>query len=268
MYLIFDTETTGLPKKKKAPLEPISNWPRLVQLAWMVCDCRGGIISKENRIIEPDNFEIPIKVAKIHGISTQIARKEGDPLVIVLHDFLRASRSAKFLVAHNTDFHKKVLLAEFMRNDIRQSLHHTRTICTVKESMDFYGIDLGLGYRYGYKYLKLPELYSFLFNRPYQGGHNASDHVIACSECFFAMLRRGLLSFETRFKIQNCMATMDRQNNRRLRQKGVTSKRELKTFPPQRNDIQIPKSEKSSFFSEFRKLLQRSANNFLNFLDG
>ena len=32
MYLIFDTETTGLPKNWKAPLTDFDNWPRMVQL--------------------------------------------------------------------------------------------------------------------------------------------------------------------------------------------------------------------------------------------
>jgi len=35
MYLFFDTETTGLPKNWKAPIEDLNNWPRLVQLAWL-----------------------------------------------------------------------------------------------------------------------------------------------------------------------------------------------------------------------------------------
>jgi len=34
--LFFDTETTGLPKNWKAPVEQLDNWPRLVQIAWQV----------------------------------------------------------------------------------------------------------------------------------------------------------------------------------------------------------------------------------------
>jgi len=30
MFLIFDTETTGLPRNFKAPLTDFDNWPRLV----------------------------------------------------------------------------------------------------------------------------------------------------------------------------------------------------------------------------------------------
>ena len=55
MYLIFDTETTGLPNNWKAPLTDFDNWPRLVQLAWQLHDIKGGLIEKNNLIIKPSN---------------------------------------------------------------------------------------------------------------------------------------------------------------------------------------------------------------------
>ena len=36
MFLIFDTETTGFPRNKKAPLTDFDNWPRMVQIAWQL----------------------------------------------------------------------------------------------------------------------------------------------------------------------------------------------------------------------------------------
>ncbi len=36
MYLIFDTETTGLPKRWDAPITDTDNWPRAVQIAWQL----------------------------------------------------------------------------------------------------------------------------------------------------------------------------------------------------------------------------------------
>ena len=67
MYLIFDTETTGLPNNWKAPLTDFDNWPRLVQLAWQLHDIKGGLIEKNNLIIKPDNYDIPYNSTKIHG---------------------------------------------------------------------------------------------------------------------------------------------------------------------------------------------------------
>jgi DNA polymerase III subunit alpha len=46
MYLIFDTETTGLPQNYSAPLTDFDNWPRCVQLAWQVHDETGKLISE------------------------------------------------------------------------------------------------------------------------------------------------------------------------------------------------------------------------------
>jgi hypothetical protein len=43
MYLFFDTETTGLPKNWKAPVTDLNNWPRLVQLAFLLFDNNGNL---------------------------------------------------------------------------------------------------------------------------------------------------------------------------------------------------------------------------------
>ena len=59
MYLIFDTETTGLPQNWKAPLTDFNNWPRCVQLAWQVHDIQGKMIEVKNYIIKPDGYDIP-----------------------------------------------------------------------------------------------------------------------------------------------------------------------------------------------------------------
>jgi DNA polymerase III subunit alpha len=58
MYLIFDTETTGLPKSYSAPLTDFDNWPRLVQLAWQLHDGKGKLIRRNNLIVKPEGFEI------------------------------------------------------------------------------------------------------------------------------------------------------------------------------------------------------------------
>ena len=80
MYLIFDTETTGLPQNWKAPLTDFSNWPRCVQLAWQVHDVEGKLMEVKNYIIKPESYDIPVNAEKIPGISTERAIKQGMPL--------------------------------------------------------------------------------------------------------------------------------------------------------------------------------------------
>ena len=59
MFLIFDTETTGLPENWKAPLTDFDNWPRMVQLAWQIHDIKGELVDVKNFIIKPENYDIP-----------------------------------------------------------------------------------------------------------------------------------------------------------------------------------------------------------------
>ena len=77
MYLIFDTETTGLPKKWNAPVTDSNNWPRCIQLAWQLHDKSGKLTSSNSFLIKPDNFDIPFESEKVHGISTALALKNG-----------------------------------------------------------------------------------------------------------------------------------------------------------------------------------------------
>ena len=56
MYMFFDTETTGRPRKYKAPVEDLNNWPRMVQLAWLIFDKGEKQISEKEFIIKPDGF--------------------------------------------------------------------------------------------------------------------------------------------------------------------------------------------------------------------
>ena len=48
MYLVFDTETTGLPKNFNAPLSDSDNWPRMVQIAWQLHDEDGNLIENQD----------------------------------------------------------------------------------------------------------------------------------------------------------------------------------------------------------------------------
>jgi DNA polymerase-3 subunit alpha len=77
MYLIFDTETTGLPKKWNAPITDIDNWPRCIQIAWQLHDEMGKISEHQDFLIQPDGFNIPYDAEQIHGISTLLAVEKG-----------------------------------------------------------------------------------------------------------------------------------------------------------------------------------------------
>lgn len=90
MYLIFDTETTGLPKRWDAPLTDFDNWPRCIQIAWQLHDELGNLIENQDYLIKPKGFNIPFDAEKVHGISTELAEGQGATLEEVLEKFKEA----------------------------------------------------------------------------------------------------------------------------------------------------------------------------------
>ena len=133
MYLIFDTETTGLPRNKNAPLTDLENWPRLVQLAWQLHDGKGNLLSQQNFIIKPEGFDIPFKAEQVHGISTSRAIEEGHDLKSVLAHFSSDVEKTEVLVGHNIEFDVSIIGAELLR-----SLHSTERFLSLRK------VDTGL----------------------------------------------------------------------------------------------------------------------------
>ena len=162
MYLVFDTETTGLPLNFKAPLTDFNNWPRMVQIAWQIHDIRGELIEVKNYIIKPDGFTIPYNSEKIHGISTELANKKGVPLNEVLSLFSNALNNASYVIGHNISFDNNIVGCEFLRSGLENLLTEKISVDTKEEGTEFCQLPGGRGGKY--KWPNLSELYVKLFN--------------------------------------------------------------------------------------------------------
>lgn len=189
MYLFFDTETTGLPRNWKAPVTDLNNWPRMVQIAWILFDGHGNRLSVNEHIIKPENYIIPYDVSKIHGITTERAQREGDDLTMVLNAFNQEIERADTLVAHNISFDEKIIGAEFIRKNIRTSFSSKRKICTMQAGTNICRIPGP----YGYKWPKLAELHKTLFGVGFDEAHNASVDIEATARCFWELRRKSLI---------------------------------------------------------------------------
>ncbi|MDH5608041.1 MAG: DNA polymerase III subunit alpha [Cyclobacteriaceae bacterium] len=191
MYLIFDTETTGLPRNKTAPVEDLDNWPRLVQLAWQLHEANGKLISQGNHIVKPEGFTIPFNAEKIHGISTQRALEVGKDLGDVLENFVSDIRRARVLVGHNITFDINIIGAEFLRTKRENFLVQYPAVDTSEDTRDFCQLSGGIGGRP--KQPKLIELYEKLFGMGFGDAHDAAYDVDATAKAFFECLKRGIL---------------------------------------------------------------------------
>ena len=189
-YIFFDTETTGIPCDYKAPISNSDNWPRLIQLAWILTDKDGNELKRKSAIIYPDGFSIPTDAVKVHGISTEQAKQDGLQLQEVLEEFMRDFTRAKEIVGHNIDFDIHIVGAELYRKGMpTQDIFTKSSICTMRSYPYICGI-LGEHINFNQKWPKLEELYYKVFGCGMENAHDALGDVIATKECFFELKNR------------------------------------------------------------------------------
>ncbi len=195
MYIIFDTETTGLPKRWDAPITDTDNWPRCIQLAWQIHDEMGNLVEHQDFLIKPDGFDIPYDSEKIHGISTALAEEQGVPLEDALAKFNIALDKAKFVVGQNIGFDLNIMGCEFYRYGVDSKMASMPVLDTCTEvTADLLKIPGGRGGRY--KLPNLTELHSYLFGVPFAEAHNATADVEATTRCFLELVRREVFTVE------------------------------------------------------------------------
>lgn len=161
--LIFDTETTGLPKQRQAAEKGPNNWPHIVSISWIVLDTVTNTELKiRNYIIRPEGWEIPEDSVKIHGITKELAMEMGSDLLVVMEEFIKEECDG--WVAHNFEFDMGVVVNAVLW-DLKLQFPATpqRKFCTML---------LGKGicrlpgkFKNSFKPPKLKELYFHAFKR-------------------------------------------------------------------------------------------------------
>ena len=188
MYIIFDTETTGLPRNWQAPITDTDNWPRAVQIAWQLHDDMGVLLEQKDYLIKPEGYDIPYDAERIHGISTALAEEQGDDLEMVLKEFNIALTKAKFVVGQNVGLDVNILGCEFIRKGLDSPMASMSVLDTCTE-VTATMCQLPGG-RFGkFKLPTLTELHQHLFGEPFGEAHNATADVEATTRCFFELIR-------------------------------------------------------------------------------
>lgn len=159
--LIFDTETTGLPRTRASAEKAPDNWPHIVSISWVILDTDTNTIEKqENHLIKPNGWIIPTESTEIHGITHSFAVENGVELYGVLKKFM--SELYDGIVAHNINFDINVVINAIKWDlgidlpifpKIFCTMNMTRNICKLPGSYD------------KYKSPKLKELYNYTFGR-------------------------------------------------------------------------------------------------------
>jgi len=157
--LVFDTETTGLPKTRENALKGPNNWPHLVSIAWIVLE-NDTILKTQYHIVKPE-WDIPEESVAIHGITKMIALSKGKQLSEIMKLFMEEEHD--MLVAHNMNFDINVVTNAIVWDLKQPQPIFKNTFCTMEASRIMCNIPFGNG-RPGYKSPKLSELYEFTMN--------------------------------------------------------------------------------------------------------
>tara|TARA_B110000858_G_scaffold115278_1_gene131773 strand:- start:841 stop:1470 length:630 start_codon:yes stop_codon:yes gene_type:complete len=185
--LVFDTETTGLPKGRNPSIYETINWPHIIQLSYIVYDSETNeLITVEDDYINiADSVNIDPDSEKIHKISREMLQ-DGIPIEVALDKFNRFSNKCDLLVGHNVSFDKRMIMVEGIRNKVHMIVNDT--YCTMKNSIELCKIEAisKNGDKY-FKYPKLSELYVELFKKEPKNTHNALIDILICMRCFCKM---------------------------------------------------------------------------------
>ena len=117
-FLIYDTETTGLPIKQKNN-QPIKfmEYPHIVQFSFIIYDTETSSIVKifDEIIHLRDNVLIPQETINIHGVTNEMSQQSTMTINYCLINFMNECKNVDLIVGHNLEFDNKMVIAELLR---------------------------------------------------------------------------------------------------------------------------------------------------------
>jgi DNA polymerase III epsilon subunit-like protein len=206
--LVFDTETTGLPKSKIINPDTLNLWPHIVQFSYVIYDTvLNDIVETCDSIVKlEDGITIPEDSTKIHGITDEISKKNGIEIDLILEDFFYHLRNIDLLVGHNVLFDINMIKVELLRiiyenhlnitddeiKTIKYNLHfltnYKNICCTLQSSIELCNIKAIN--KFGKEYIKFPkllELHQKLFESTPNNLHNSFNDILVTLRCYMKL---------------------------------------------------------------------------------
>lgn len=190
MKLLFiDTETNGLPKNRYAPYTSPEMWPHILQISWQLVDSESWAVISEYDSFVKLRTDWNKDAERIHQIPESIVTKFGKEPLNVFQELSTVLQDSDVVISHNIMFDKTVIMSEVQRLyesgaplEPRKFWNSgIKEICTMNTTKTFCGIKFPDSN--AFKYPKLNELYSKLFDKTYDISgaslHN-SKHDVSC----------------------------------------------------------------------------------------
>jgi DNA polymerase III epsilon subunit-like protein len=188
--LVFDTETTGLPLWNDPSDHP--GQPYIVDIAASLFDPTGLEIDRFDAIVKP-GVPIPDELARLHGITTEIAMEQGIEMAEAHAHFMALVGNAGLIVGHNVSFDIRLARIQAARVTGEKWDNPLPTFCTMRRSTNICRI-VGPRARHpeDWKWPTLIEATRHFFNEDHAGAHRARPDCDAAARIYFHLKEQGI----------------------------------------------------------------------------
>ena len=197
--LVFDTETTGLPKANNISIYQKNQWPHIVQISYIFYDLSNNIFDYKDHYVKiKPNVVITEESYNIHKISYEYLKQHGKDIKEVLKEFNEYLFNSDIVVGHNLSFDKRMVFVECLRNKVDQNFTQfidnekicKAEYCTMRNGTKLCNI-IKLN-KNNKTYIKIPsliELYSILFPTSIVPSnlHNSLIDILCTCRCYIKM---------------------------------------------------------------------------------
>ena len=187
--LIFDTETSGKPDFKLPADDP--SQPHICEVGALLMTGPDEVVGRISTLIKPEGWEIDAETEAIHGISTAMCRKEGQPASNVIGVLARMIDEADIVAGFNVDFDLKMVRGALRRlgMDDRYDVVKDKKFDVMRACKPLCKIPATNRMRKynfrGYKLPRLEEACEMLLGRQMQGAHRAMADAAVTAELYW-----------------------------------------------------------------------------------
>jgi DNA polymerase-3 subunit alpha len=203
--LVFDTETSGLPKSKIINPSTLHLWPFIVQFSYIIFDNDSkDLIKVYDKIIKVKTYNVISEESiNLHGITNEISDTKGVNLISVLTEFLTDVDKVDLVVGHNIEFDISMIKVELLRiineyekdetmkeklkSQLEIIININKIYCTMRNSIDICKIEKENSRGKYFKFPSLTELHEKLFVVKPKNLHNSLNDILITLRCFIKM---------------------------------------------------------------------------------
>lgn len=203
-YMVFDTETTGLPVRapRGAPPVPADDprQPRMASFAAVITDAMGNPLARRKDYVRPDGWTMAYfdrlaiaegkrPASEINGLTDDFLHANGIPVEEILGFYSAAILRGIIPIAFNKLFDLKIMRGELRRAGMPDLFEQTRAICAMA-ALDPYAAEGLCMSRPGF--VKLSVACEF-FGITNADAHDAMGDADATAEIVAILIRDGRL---------------------------------------------------------------------------